>query len=676
MDLVTPHLANTASFFFMASLKGTLLILAVLLIQKVAGRFLSAAARHLLWFPVALALVMPLGFELTLPARLLAEAPVPQFIASVPVVETSRVERMPSASDSSTPPVARSENVLHRSPTASKSPSVLTLLAYLWLAGVVAVLCAVAVSSYRFSRVLRRAIPPVNDLQQFLRECMAQTACTSTVSVRHSTEIRVPMIAGLLRPVLLLPAGLEQQLSRAQLRHVFVHELMHLRRGDIASNWIVTLVQALHWFNPAVWYAFFCMRQDRELACDAATLQRLDPADRASYGHTLLCLNDTATSQRVPALALGMLETTSHLHRRIGLLVQVPRKWHTAAAALVLLPLAALALGQPVRAPAEPRPVTVAPTAATEPAAAVAPEPSAAVRAEPAGDTRAVTREPVAPARPVVRDVPAVEAQPVERAQPASSAIIEAASVAAKPLLLAQVDTASAPDAFAPEPGENVLLVAAVSTPAPEAPVADSTAQLASVVRQMADGIARVKADKLGFIEQWNAVANECAERKDASLFGTFSKACRDVRAVQIRGDVFRFMYTCYYLDELHSEQWNAYQEAAARSTNALEGVATVLEANEEQLLEFCSKNTYAERYPGFGAMFADAEKLKYYDPRGQPGYVRNRPGGITNFGIPNPYYDSGVWNFSASGVDGARLGGGSFEYIGSAVSADANAGN
>jgi beta-lactamase regulating signal transducer with metallopeptidase domain len=40
------------------------------------------------------------------------------------------------------------------------------------------------------------------------------------------------------------------------LRHVFLHELAHLKRHDIALNWLFAGAQALHWFNPLVWLAF------------------------------------------------------------------------------------------------------------------------------------------------------------------------------------------------------------------------------------------------------------------------------------------------------------------------------------------------------------------------------------------------------------------------------------
>ena len=81
-----------------------------------------------------------------------------------------------------------------------------------------------------------------------------------------------PALFGLLRPKLLLPTGLIRRLDESELRHVFLHELAHLRRHDVLLNWLAALLQIIHWFNPMIWFGFARMRADREFACDALAL--------------------------------------------------------------------------------------------------------------------------------------------------------------------------------------------------------------------------------------------------------------------------------------------------------------------------------------------------------------------------------------------------------------------
>jgi beta-lactamase regulating signal transducer with metallopeptidase domain len=611
------HMVSTlAVFVSLASIKGAALATLVFLIQKLAGRYLSARTRYLLWFPVVAALLTPVGLEFTLPAGLLP-ANAPELVSAVLSPESGNTQspvpgfpqdRGGANGDSGpSPDSARAGSVTSPVESALAWPDVLV---YTWCAGVLLVLGAVAGSCRRFSRSIHRAVPAPDELQELLKDCMVQTRCGVPVRLLQSAEVQVPMIAGLFKPVLLLPAGIEQYLTRAQLRHVFIHELMHLRHGDIVSNWIVALTQALHWFNPAVWFAFYCMRHDRELACDAATLRHLAPADRSGYGHTLLQLNDLSPRVPAPAVALGILGSPSHLQRRIHMLVKSaqPRKLQSGIVTALLLVLAAAAFSQPVPIPAVVQQSTapsVQPTAAepvaAEPIAAtpVATPPVAVVASAPGEKTPLSVEEPVLPAPgPAMNDRQ----------------------------LVAQADVAPVPDAFALPAEESPIVVAAVTTVQPE-PVAPE-AEIPATVLQMTEELASLKRDLLAVIEVWNTNALACAARKEDSFFGTFSKPCRETRAVQIRGEVFRFVYACQVL----GAQQLAQQEALGQEQGGMSGVAASLRANAQELETFCAKSTYAEAYPGFIGMIADAAALKYYNPwpRTAVRYTYDNPNPVT----------------------------------------------
>ena len=47
-------------------------------------------------------------------------------------------------------------------------------------------------------------------------------------------------------------------------------------------------VNALHWFNPFMWYMVRLVERDTELACDEAALKALPAGERAAYGRTIL----------------------------------------------------------------------------------------------------------------------------------------------------------------------------------------------------------------------------------------------------------------------------------------------------------------------------------------------------------------------------------------------------
>jgi len=83
------------------------------------------------------------------------------------------------------------------------------------------------------------------------------------------------------------PAGsLLTALTPEQLRFILLHELAHIRRGDYLVNLCQLLVEALLFFNPAVWWLSRQIRLEREACCDAVAIERSGAP--TEYARTLL----------------------------------------------------------------------------------------------------------------------------------------------------------------------------------------------------------------------------------------------------------------------------------------------------------------------------------------------------------------------------------------------------
>ena len=87
------------------------------------------------------------------------------------------------------------------------------------------------------------------------------------VSIRQSDAVTVPMVWGLFRPVILLPADAEEWEPERQ-RAVLLHELAHIQRQDWLIQMMGQITCAVYWFNPLVWFAARRMRTEVERACD------------------------------------------------------------------------------------------------------------------------------------------------------------------------------------------------------------------------------------------------------------------------------------------------------------------------------------------------------------------------------------------------------------------------
>ena len=87
------------------------------------------------------------------------------------------------------------------------------------------------------------------------------------VSIRQSDAVTVPMVWGLFRPVILLPADAEDWQPERR-RAVLLHELAHIQRQDWLIQIIAQITCAVYWFNPFVWLAARQLRVEAERACD------------------------------------------------------------------------------------------------------------------------------------------------------------------------------------------------------------------------------------------------------------------------------------------------------------------------------------------------------------------------------------------------------------------------
>jgi hypothetical protein len=129
-----------------------------------------------------------------------------------------------------------------------------------------------------------------------------------------------------------------------------LHELAHLKRGDIVTGWIVAILQSLPWFNPVIWWAFYRMRCDRETACDALVLSRMSDGARRHYGDALIGTMERFNHpQHQPAIVAGIIENKEQLKRRLVMIkkFRCPARREIAAVAVLFAVLSIALLTEP-----------------------------------------------------------------------------------------------------------------------------------------------------------------------------------------------------------------------------------------------------------------------------------------------------------------------------------------
>lgn len=120
-----------------------------------------------------------------------------------------------------------------------------------------------------------------------------------------------PLLAGLPRPRIVLPADFAERYTAAEQAAVLAHERTHRRRGDLWWNALALGLQCVFWFHPLAARARRACLFDQELACDSAVLRSGGHAPR-TYANALL----KAQHDAGPALACAM-RAASPLKERI-----------------------------------------------------------------------------------------------------------------------------------------------------------------------------------------------------------------------------------------------------------------------------------------------------------------------------------------------------------------------
>jgi beta-lactamase regulating signal transducer with metallopeptidase domain len=311
------------------SAQASVLIVLVLAAQWLCGRRLQPRWRCALWLLVLLRLALPW----TIPSR----ASLFNVVRLPAAAQPAPAETIPGPVFDG--PASQPGQPAHipLAPTGGKTQWFASL-AWLWAGGALLVAGCAAFGHYRIHRrVVRRR--PVTDgpTLDLMEDCKALMHVVTPVTLIELEGIESPTLFGFIRPRLLLPGGLASSFSREELRHVFLHELAHIKRRDILAGWLMLALQTVHWFNPLVWLAFYRLRADRELACDALALSYARPGENESYGLTIIKLLERfGRAVWAPSLA-GILENKKQMKERITMIAKFHKTERGLALAVCLL---------------------------------------------------------------------------------------------------------------------------------------------------------------------------------------------------------------------------------------------------------------------------------------------------------------------------------------------------
>jgi len=345
--LIIEFLSSSAQWVLQSTFKASVLALLIFLIQLPLRRKIPAKWLHALWLLLIIRMLLPVEFESKI-----------SMFNLIPIKTDQQIVTEPAVLSIETPPVFKTNYTQEKVPTTTSSEISGTFqqdfkllpihyFSIIWLLGVIVFVKITLANNLKFwNRIKRQQSITDERIVKLFNQCKKEMNVHADIALVEVNVANVPLLYGFFRPRILLPIKFTDGISNEELRHIFLHELAHYKRGDIFVSLVTTVLQIVHWFNPIIWYAFFKMRIDRELATDEKTLSLIGSEKSQSYGRTIISMLEQISSEFRSPVTVGIIENKNNLKRRLTMISNFKKKsilW-SFAAIMILLSLVGFSL--------------------------------------------------------------------------------------------------------------------------------------------------------------------------------------------------------------------------------------------------------------------------------------------------------------------------------------------
>lgn len=301
-ELFVSYLRNSLSLSVVA-----LLIMAF---YPLISRRYSAKCRYYLWAVIFVALLFPIRPQVSVT--------LPQFIQPFLTPSTTEVTTiLPSTAGIL---VSETPHIFH----VINTWNWFQYAVLLWGIGVMFFLGWHIIQHLRFISSSKRWSKDIEDVAvlELFAYIKSELGIQDNIIIKSCACINTPMLAGLFRPVVLIP---QNSFDQEELRLILKHELIHQKRRDLWYKVLMMLVLAIHWFNPVVYFMVRSAMNLCEISCDEEVLKGIDVKGRAKYGESIIgVVRNGSTCQTV--LSTNFYSGTKGMEQRIYAMMDMTTK--------------------------------------------------------------------------------------------------------------------------------------------------------------------------------------------------------------------------------------------------------------------------------------------------------------------------------------------------------------
>jgi beta-lactamase regulating signal transducer with metallopeptidase domain len=197
------------------------------------------------------------------------------------------------------------------------------ILVAIYVAGVVVMTIKLTIDLLQLQQIRKKQVFPIDAVwENHLTKLKGQLRIPRRVKLLISQYIQVPVMIGFLRPVILMPVAMFNNLTAEQLEAILLHELAHIKRNDYLLNIFQSIVETILFFNPFIRWISKNIRLEREHCCDDIVLKH--QVQPLHYAKALVALEEYRLT--VNALAMAAADNKQHLFHRIKRIMEMKTK--------------------------------------------------------------------------------------------------------------------------------------------------------------------------------------------------------------------------------------------------------------------------------------------------------------------------------------------------------------
>lgn len=197
------------------------------------------------------------------------------------------------------------------------------IIVNLWMIGVFFFILKFIFSYLYTNRLKRTKINAISDdwLKHF-NKIESKLNIKRKIRYIESKLVKVPLVLGYLKPVVVFPIGLLTGIPTNQIEAIIAHELAHIRRNDYIINVLQTIIETVFFFHPAVWFISSQIRKERENCCDDIALTVCEGS--IIYAKALVSVQELSLGRQYSAVAFSG-KNKKHLLNRIKRMIMKPK---------------------------------------------------------------------------------------------------------------------------------------------------------------------------------------------------------------------------------------------------------------------------------------------------------------------------------------------------------------